>query len=86
MRCGAVAAEGGRARSRAERASVRPTALDRHRTAAHRSGGPEVAITTVCLPALQEDPCLRVGMSVNESERYPVLGVLGPLDILGAYV
>ena len=36
------------------------------------------------LPASQEDPCLRVGMSVNESERYPVLGV-GPLDILGAY-
>ena len=29
VRCGAVAVDGGRARSRAERASVRPTALDR---------------------------------------------------------
>lgn len=29
------------------RAETHSTALDRHRTAAHRSGGPEVAITTV---------------------------------------
>ena len=42
------------------------------------------AVPKVWVFALQEDPCLRVGMSVTESERYPVLGV-GPLDILGAY-